>query len=136
MRAYELVYALRPNLTDEERVSQIKRFEELAKRLGCARVSVEEWGMKRTAYELKKFHEAYYVIMRFFSDPAVRDEIERQLKLTDEVLRLLFVRLEDAEKSMDETADLEESEGSKDADEPEEIEELEESEESEEEAAS
>nr|HDM59146.1 30S ribosomal protein S6 [Bacillota bacterium] len=49
MRAYELVYALRPNLQDEQRVSLIKRFEELAKRLGCVRTEVKEWGMRRTA---------------------------------------------------------------------------------------
>ena len=110
MRAYELVYALRPNLTGEDRVSQIKRFEELAKRLGCVRTKIEEWGMKRTAYELKKFHEAYYVIMRFFGDPSARDEIDRQLKLTDEVLRHLFVRLEDVEKALEDADDLDESE--------------------------
>ena len=110
MRAYELVYALRPNLTEEDRVAQIKRFDELAKRLGCVRTKVEEWGMKRTAYELKKFHEAYYVIMRFFGDSSAKDEIDRQLKLTDEVLRHLFVRLEEAEKALGEADDLDESE--------------------------
>ena len=109
MRAYELVYALRPNLPEEDRVSQIKRFEELGKRLGCIRVEVEEWGMKRTAYELKKFHEAYYVVMRFFGDSAAKDEIERQLKLTDEVLRHLFIRLEESEKVSEEDVGFDES---------------------------
>jgi len=110
LRAYELVYALRPNLPEENRVSQIKRFEELGKRLGCIRTEVKEWGMRRTAYELKKFHEAYYVIMRFFGDSSAKDEIDRQLKLTDEVLRHLFVRLEEAEKVLDEDVELDESE--------------------------
>lgn len=105
MRAYELVYALRPNLQDEQRVSLIKRFEELAKRLGCVRTEVKEWGMRRTAYELKRFHEAYYIVMRFFGDSSAKDEIDRQLKLTDEVLRHLFVRLEDEEKASEEEFD-------------------------------
>lgn len=110
MRAYELVYALRPNLPEENRIAQIKRFEELGKRLGCVRTEIEEWGLKRTAYELKKFHEAYYVIMRFFGDSSAKDEIDRQLKLTDEVLRHLFVRLEEAEKASDVDIELDEAE--------------------------
>jgi len=105
LRAYELVYALRPNLQDEQRASLIKRFEELAKRLGCVRTKVKEWGMRRTAYELKRFHEAYYIVMRFFGDSSAKDEIDRQLKLTDEVLRHLFVRLEDEEKASEEELD-------------------------------
>ncbi len=105
MRAYELVYALRPNLQDEERASLTKRFEELAKRLGCVRTEVKEWGMRRTAYELKRFHEAYYIVMRFWGESPAKDEIDRQLKLTDEVLRHLFVRLEDEEKASEESLD-------------------------------
>ena len=105
MRAYELVYALRPNLQDEERGSLTKRFEELAKRLGCVRTEVKEWGLRRTAYELKRFHEVYYIVMRFVGDSSARDEIDRQLKLTDEVLRHLFVKLEDEEKASEEELD-------------------------------
>nr|HDM59814.1 30S ribosomal protein S6 [Bacillota bacterium] len=59
----------------------------------------------RTAYELKRFHEAYYIVMRFFGDSSAKDEIDRQLKLTDEVLRHLFVRLEDEEKASEEEFD-------------------------------
>jgi len=99
LRAYELVYALAPNLPDEERTAQVKRFAELAKRLGCTRVQVEEWGMKRMAYEVKRFKEGYYVIMRFLGDPSAKDELDRQIKLSDEVLRHLFVRLEETQVS-------------------------------------
>lgn len=110
MRAYELVYALRPNLPDDDRNANLKRIEELAKRLGCSHIDVEEWGIKRTAYELRGFREAYYVVTRFLGEPSARDEIDRQLGLSDDVLRHLFIRLDEIEKSTDEGMEVVETE--------------------------
>ncbi|MCD6326398.1 30S ribosomal protein S6 [bacterium] len=102
MRAYELVYALVPNLADEDRVALIKRFEELAKRLACTHIELQLWGIRKTAYELKKFRDAYYVQMRLVAEPSAKDEIERQLRLSDRVLRHLFVRLPENEDMVEE----------------------------------
>ena len=58
------------------------------------RYDVERLGKKRLAYEIKDVREGNYVVMQFKSEPAASKELERQLKLHEDVLRALVVRLD------------------------------------------
>ena len=48
---------------------------------------LDRWGRKRFAYEIANQHEGYYVVVRFHAEPTVQAELDRTLKLADEVIR-------------------------------------------------
>jgi small subunit ribosomal protein S6 len=54
---------------------------------GGAVDDIDRWGRKRFAYEIANQHEGYYVVVRFHAEPAVQAELDRTLKLADEVTR-------------------------------------------------
>jgi small subunit ribosomal protein S6 len=57
---------------------------------------VEHWGRRRFAYELKHRWEGYYVLLEATAEPAVMTELDRSLRLADEVVRHKIIRLPDA----------------------------------------
>ena len=54
---------------------------------GGAVDDIDRWGRKRFAYEIANQHEGYYVVVRFHAEPVVQAELDRTLKLADEVIR-------------------------------------------------
>ena len=52
-------------------------------------------GKRRLAYEIDDTREGYYVVMKFKSDAAQAKELERQMRLSEDVMRALLIRLDD-----------------------------------------
>jgi len=95
MRNYEVVYVIKPDL-EAEAVSEVAaRFSQLITDQGGEVIKVTEWGKKRLAYEVRKYREGYYVLMEFKGSPAVAQELERVLKISEDVIRYLITRLEE-----------------------------------------
>ena len=93
MRPYEVMVILEPNLEESQVQQVINRSTEL---LGSrdARVNkVEKWGKRRLAYELHHRTEGYYVLFDVTAEPAPMDELDRQLRLADDVIRHKIVRI-------------------------------------------
>ena len=93
MRPYEVMVILEPAL-EESAVQQVinRSTEILAK--GDGKVNrVEKWGKRRLAYELNHRQEGYYVLFDVTSEPAPLDELDRALRLADDVLRHKIVRI-------------------------------------------
>lgn len=91
MRNYELIYILRTDLEEEATEAVINKFTGLIEKNGGEVVKVDKWGKRRLAYAIKKRTEGFYVIVDFKAEPAVSHEVERVLKITDEVLRHMVV---------------------------------------------
>jgi small subunit ribosomal protein S6 len=92
---YEMTYILRPSLDEaqvEERISQIA---DLLRNAGGEVGDIDRMGKRRLAYEIDDVREGYYAIMKFKGDAAQAKELERQLRLADDVLRALLIRVED-----------------------------------------
>lgn len=90
MRSYELVYIIKPG--EEEVVdATVTKFENLIKNNGGVIEKLDRWGKKRLAYEIKDFTEGYYVLVNFNAEPKTVQEIERVMKITDEVIRHLLI---------------------------------------------
>lgn len=53
---------------------------------------VDKWGVKKLAYEINFKSEGYYVLMNFTADAALPQELERQMRITDEVMRFIVVK--------------------------------------------
>lgn len=94
MNDYEVTYILRPSLEEAEVDERANAIAEILKQQGGEVVGVERLGKKRLAYEINDVREGHYVVMQFKSEPPASKELERQLKLHDEVLRALVVRLD------------------------------------------
>lgn len=94
MTDYEVTYILRPALEESEVEERSNAIAEIVKSRGGEVGAVERLGKKRLAYEIKDAREGTYVVMQFKSDAAASKELERQLKLHEDVLRALIVRLD------------------------------------------
>ncbi len=91
--SYELTFIVRNDPNDEvinTTVGQVQGWVE-ANSLGQV-TKVDRWGRRRLAYELDKQREGYYVCMTADMDPANLPELERNLKLSSNVLRYLLIR--------------------------------------------
>ena len=93
MRPYEVMVILEPAL-EEAAVQQLinRSTELLTSRAGTVN-RVEKWGKRRLAYELNHRTEGYYVLFDVTAEPAPMDELDRSLRLADDVLRHKIVRI-------------------------------------------
>ena len=94
MRDYELMIVLDPNLDEAATEALNTRIQNLIKQRGGTVESVEPWGRKRLAYPIGRYGDGVYVLTRMQLPPNAAVEIERQLKLTESVIRHLLVRAE------------------------------------------
>ena len=91
MRAYELVMITRPELEEEAQVAIVDKFTSLIQNQGGTVEAVDKLGKRRLAYEIKGFHEGLYTVMSFKADQKVPRELDRVLKIADEVVRHMIV---------------------------------------------
>jgi len=94
MRKYETLFILRPTLEEEKRNEVIEKFKGIIASDGEVE-KVEEWGVKRLAYEIEKIRDGYYVLVNFKATPELPKELERNFRISDDVLRYIVVNLED-----------------------------------------
>ena len=87
---YEVVYILNPNLGEEATAAMVEKFKTLVEQNGTL-AEVDEWGKRRLAYPIDDLNEGYYVLMTFSSAPAFPAELDRVLKITDNVMRSMIV---------------------------------------------
>lgn len=95
MRSYEAMLVLRPDLDEEATAALLARVQELITKNGGQVESVDSWGRRRLAYEIDGQREGIYVLVNFQAEPGVSAELERVLRLTEEVMRHLVVRDEE-----------------------------------------
>ena len=93
MNKYESMYVLKPDLDDETRIALIERFKSLVEQNGGKVEKIDEWGIRKLAYEIKYIKEGYYVLMTFESGPQLPLELERNYNISDSVLRFNVIRL-------------------------------------------
>lgn len=94
MNKYETIFLIKDDITEEQRnavVSEIRKY--LVKN---GKVSEEEnLGKKKLAYEVKKNKEGIYVVFYFEAEPSLIAELERNYRITDEVIKFIVVRNEE-----------------------------------------
>ena len=91
---YELVYIINPALEEDTRKELIARFSGMIEQNGGTVDTIDEWGKRRLAYPINDLPEGYYVLVRYTAGPTVPKEIERNMGITDNVLRYLTTRIE------------------------------------------
>jgi small subunit ribosomal protein S6 len=94
MRRYELMLVLRPDLAEDRVQATLDRVTRSISAAEAQLVKVSPWGRRRLAYPIGQFREgSYYIVLFDAPSPAV-DEIERGLRITEELLRHLITRVE------------------------------------------
>ena len=91
MNKYESVFIINPNVDDAGVKALEEKFTNLINSDGKV-AEVNELGMKKLAYEIKKNKEGNYVSINFEANPALIKELERVYRITDEVIKFIVVR--------------------------------------------
>jgi small subunit ribosomal protein S6 len=95
MRPYEVMVILEPTLEESAVQAVINRSTELLQSEGGTVNRVDKWGKRRFAYEIAKKQEGFYVLLDVTSEVAPMDELDRTLRLADDVIRHKIVRIPD-----------------------------------------
>jgi len=95
MNHYETIYIADPTLDDDSLKETIDKFSDLIKKLKGFIVKVDEWGKRKLAYEVKRFDKGYYVVLDFYALPETVTELERNLKLDDQILKYITVKIDE-----------------------------------------
>ncbi len=94
MNQYEVMYVIDAALEDSARAELINRFSDLVKKNGGEVDRVDEWGKRRLAYAIQYKTEGYYVLMYIKAPAELPRELERNMQISDSILRYLTVRYE------------------------------------------
>ncbi|HEX7128018.1 MAG TPA: 30S ribosomal protein S6 [Thermodesulfobacteriota bacterium] len=91
MTRYELVFIVHPDRSDEDARKVLDRVKDVVASQGGEVLKVEEWGKRKLAYEIKKQSKGTYFLVHYNGTGAVLNEVERTLRISDDVLKYLTV---------------------------------------------
>lgn len=91
MNKYESILVFRPDMEDDAREQLLERFKSIIAAHGNVE-SVDDWGKKRLAYEIEKLQEGYYYLINFEASHDLPIELERNYKISDQVIRYNIIR--------------------------------------------
>ena len=94
MSKYELALVVNAKSEDEAREAVVEKAKGYVARYGGTVTEVEEWGKKRLAYEVQKMREGFYYFIQFEADATCPAEVERHVRIMDNVMRYLVVKKE------------------------------------------
>ena len=89
---YEALYILRADLSEEAIASAVAKYEKVVADFKGEVEKTDKWGLKRLAYPINFKNEGFYVLTAFSAPSDAPAELERQMKLSDEVLRYIVVK--------------------------------------------
>jgi len=95
MRHYEVMVILDPDLEERTVAPSLDTFLNVVKQSGGTVDKVDIWGRRRLAYEIQKKTEGIYAVVNFTATSAATDELDRQLKLSEAVMRTKVLRAEE-----------------------------------------
>ena len=90
MHKYETIFIAKPDLTEEAFTELTEKFKALIEKHGTVE-SVEDWGVKKLAYEINYIKEGHYVLINFEAPVDFPEELTRVYIFTDGVIRSIFV---------------------------------------------
>jgi len=98
MPLYEHVVLARQDLSAQQVEEISAQLKGVIEQMGGKVTKTEQWGVKSLAYRLRKNRKAHFTFLNVYAPPAVINEIERQERLNEDVLRYLTVRVEEHEQ--------------------------------------
>ena len=100
MALYEHVFLARQDLSQQQVDALVEHYKDVISANGGKVGRVENWGLKSLTYRVNKNRKAYYTLMDLDCPPAALKEMERQMGLSEDVLRFLTVKVEKHEEGV------------------------------------
>jgi len=98
MPLYEHVFLARQDVSAQQVEELTAQFKGVIEQLGGKVTKLEQWGVKSLSYRLRKNRKAHFTFMNVDAPPAALNEVERQERLNEDVLRYLTIRVEEHEE--------------------------------------
>ena len=95
MRRYETIFILRANTGEEDIKRVIDYTSDIIAKANGTIIELNQWGMKKLAYLIKKESLGYYVFVDFACEPEAIAEIERRFRIDDAVIKYMTVKVDD-----------------------------------------
>ncbi|MBS1800394.1 MAG: 30S ribosomal protein S6 [Acidobacteria bacterium] len=99
-RTYEVMYIVRPDVEEADLDKLIEGFEKNVTDGGGEVKSTEKMGRRRLAYTVRKFNDGFYVLMTIAAEGSLVGEIERRLRVSEQVIKFITVRMDEEEKRL------------------------------------
>jgi len=99
-RLYEVMFIVRPDVEDEEADKLIESLGNTVKTGGGVVRSAEKLGRRKLAYQVRKFNDGNYILLTVEANGAVVLELERRLRVTEQVIKFITVRMDEEEKRL------------------------------------
>ena len=94
MNQYETVFILTPVLSDDQMKEAVEKFKGYLEQNGAEILNLENWGLKKLAYNIEKKSTGFYTLIEFKAEPTVISNFEVQMRRDERVLRFLTVKLD------------------------------------------
>lgn len=95
MRKYEIMYIIRPTVETEAKKALIAELNTILTDRGAEDLTVNEWGTRELAYEIADFKKGYYVVVSVKTTPEATLELDRVMKIKEDVLRHIIISREE-----------------------------------------
>jgi len=92
INCYETLFVVKPTLTDEEIAAQITKIKDILTKEGGELLATDDMGMRRLAYPVQKNDRGYYTVLLYKAEGTLIDELERNLKISEDVIKFLTVK--------------------------------------------
>ncbi len=99
-RTYEVMYIVRPDVEEADIDKLIEGFQKNVTDGGGEVKSTEKMGRRRLAYTVRKFDDGFYVLMTIVAAGKLVSEIERRLRVSEQVIKFITVRIDEEEKRL------------------------------------
>lgn len=93
MKKYESILVFKPDMEDAVREEALEKFKAIIERYGTVE-KVDDWGKRRLAYQIQKIQEGHFYLLNFAASEDLPAELERNYKISDQVLRYNIIRLD------------------------------------------
>ncbi len=90
-----MLYIIRPDLESEVYKSVIQKYNKIIEDNKGIITKVEEWGKRSLAYEVEKFKDGFYVLIRFCGNADLPEKLQRDFRFEERVLKFIVVKLRD-----------------------------------------
>lgn len=92
MNCYETLFVVKPTLTEQEIASQITKIKDILVKVGAELIATDDMGMRKLAYSVAKQTRGYYTVLYYKADGSTIAEIERNLKINEDIIKFLTVK--------------------------------------------
>jgi small subunit ribosomal protein S6 len=105
-RVYEVMFIVRPDVTEEDLDKLVSTLQNHATSAGAVVKNAEKMGKRRLAYDVKKFQEGQYVLFTLNADGKAIHELERRLRVTEQVIKFITVRTDEEQQRLEKVRKL------------------------------